>query len=624
MIDGIGKLLQTGREQRLSRDIESSHLLLSKVDLAFGFDAALSGPDSRPLLLEREILRASLRRARGDLAAAEQLLNDIEQQFSGEAGLYGFFCRYEKAFTLFNRGDYVTAGDQFLLAYHAATVDTEKAMALVNAVICFDHLGLEAQSFCSELKQLVDGLADSKIRSIILNQTINLGLHAAFRSGNIKAVLVDSELAHQGIWDQNSHFYRWVSLLPFHAHYEPKPPVLLARTPSEQYQGLQQFRFRTLTGVTHPADDNVRNPFEFVDRLYLWTWRWMVDPTQCPIEHLLKLLRRTLIGESIVSLTEEDRHLLRNVLLWVSLFDELADPAFLEKAIEIDRGLRTPMPLLDLEALTVRWLLALRDKDKVKARDYLKCAQANALWKDPDIHFGQLVSRLSGENGKTLPESLGGLERRLRKMLADSHDETGHIRLRVNVNTGELEHTRSGKRVYSPSMVQALSLLNEHPSVRCEELLRACFGLSNYDPQVHNARLFNLFSRLRLHCGPVPSFHIKAGSVYSKGSWTHLSFKRSGSGSPQIHSEWRTLVQGLRNTPSGTARKRGTMSLSKLPQHGPITRSLIEKHLNVPRSTANRILTRWVKKGTLQKSGAGKNTIYRFPLVEQFESLESV
>src|SRR5690606_26572869 len=99
-------------------------------------------------------------------------------------------------------------------------------------------------------------------------------LRKGFRHANFENLFSDKHLL-----SSQAHYYQiWARFLPFHAFYHSQRDDYLSFFGADTTQlYLKQFRFRTLLGRLHP--DDFKNPrlSEIVDRIYLWTWRWLID-----------------------------------------------------------------------------------------------------------------------------------------------------------------------------------------------------------------------------------------------------------------------------------------------------------------------------------------------------------
>src|SRR5207237_1271108 len=146
-------------------------------------------------------------------------------------------------------------------------------------------------------------------------------------------------------------------------------------------------------------------PSEKVDRIYLWVWNWLRDEEGFHVSRIATSLAGGWVTGAAGRFTVEDKLLIRNSLLWLSLFD----PESRQRIDELLESLAIPSPsrcpLLDLEHLVIRHLIALRDGDSSSASDALSLMTRHPLWSSPEILFRQLVEGVrSGASG----ESFGG------------------------------------------------------------------------------------------------------------------------------------------------------------------------------------------------------------------------
>jgi len=452
---------------------------------------------------------------------------------------------------------------------------------------------------------------DPKENSGIFDQIESFKLRQMFRSGNIRMMRVDQNISTKMPY-QAQYYKLWISQLPIHRYYSselPDPHTLMSETSRFLYQ--RSYRIGTLLGIVNPNDKDITKPTEMVERLYLWTWRWLVKPDAFPVQKVMAILRSPSFMSETYRLTTEDVQMVRNSLLWLSLFDSSShNLAPLLNRFKVGR--EGQIPLFELENLVVEYLRALRDGHKVDAMDFRTQIENHILWESKDLNFKNLVCAVDEpDSSSDLPgHSLDLLVRNL-KMILKHRNSQNHFSLVVDLTKFQLCFGVPKKKIFSPPMCLALDLLHSKSVVSCEEFVKVCFASNFYDSTYHNPKIFNLLSRIRDSSPKSLRFRMKTGYVIGEGSWQEIEFLKDNRVSEELKQqpEWRSLTTtGLRAAEELST----TPNISSLlkNQDRPIKRREFETLIKKSRSTANRILEKWIKEGFIKKVGNARSTRY--------------
>ncbi|HUP56839.1 MAG TPA: helix-turn-helix domain-containing protein, partial [Bdellovibrionota bacterium] len=413
---------------------------------------------------------------------------------------------------------------------------------------------------------------------------------------------------------ESGYYQLWVGRLPYHRFFEKTTPEAEERfIRSSPYFLKKSYRTRTLQGILHPDDLVSVKVSELSDRLYLWTWRWLADPAGFPLERIMALLREFEPRDVARQTTVEDFQLIRNALTWISLFDPTSDLVVQRLLQSMAPAQNREYPILGFERELLSYLRAERDHRKTEASDFLAGLRSHPFWKSPDLKLARLADGRVPEGSP-----LTGLAERIARLRQPvSHARN---RLRVELETGRIVSARDGRSVVSQPMAAAFDLLHSLESIDCARFAQVCFGLSRFDAIIHGPKIFNLLSRMRGLSPPELRFSVKSGRVWAKGPWTQVEIERGGglSGTIQSHPEWSTLTARTVAQASSAAADaaerwaRPAQALKQLRGQAELTRKELEKLTGKSRSTANRIIERWLKQGILVRSGKARNTVYKF------------
>ena len=209
-------------------------------------------------------------------------------------------------------------------------------------------------------------------------------------------------------------------------------------------------------------------------------------------------------------------------------------------------------------------------------------------------------------------------------------ESTRHnVALAVDLSDFRLQRASGKGTIVSEAMCLALDLLYKKDSVGCDELLRVCSDISRYDPLVHNAKVFNLLSRLRQMVPQDLRFHVRGARLCKRGL-----ARGSISGMPKFSAllrqtaEWQVFTRSRRGRRKHSSRPENTGSRTRVRvenTRGAETlepRGFLEAATGKSKSTVNRLILNWLQKGILKKTGKARNT--RYVLVSQEDPYETL
>jgi hypothetical protein len=571
---------------------------------------------------ELKILGASMHRAQGRLSEAkiemieaEALLEALSNEVIEGDSQLRFRLNSEKALNAFFEGAYEQALDLFLLAEVQARNSCDRASALMNLLLCYENLGLP---FDSTLERLNELRAARDFPAAVLSQLRAFEMREAFRRGEIKKALsLEKKRVPSSYFDQARYYSIFLRALPYHTSFEAPSAELVAELAVSNSFHQRSFRFRTLQVVLHPDDLSSLKASEVVDRVYLWTWAWLCEPRDFPLQRIVLQLQKNSLFERAHALTLEDRALLRNALLWLRLFDRSGGSELepLLAVLRLPHSLRE-MLLPDMELLVIRLFEALLEGQAMLAKDYFKVLKAHPLWNSSEILWRELVLAVENQAELALDHPLAFLAAQLGTLLSNRREDLAREDFVVDLERGEV---RAGSElVRSSSMAQGLAALIDKGSVPCDDFARLCWGLTRYDPLLHAPKIFNLLSRMRkLGAAPL-RFGVKSGFVFCQGDKTAFRVLRPGPHAQAIAQE-RNWPELLDSRPLSKAfdkaqfNDRQSHDQQSSDQHWPerVCRKDLEERLGKSRATAGRMLVRWEKEGLLKREGSTRDARYR-------------
>lgn len=574
--------------------------------------------------LDLELLQASFLRAEGKIQVSEKMIQDCWKLSEGSGKVPSFQLVFQRALTALYKSDRSAALSDFVLAKSFAENEFERLWVLNNILSSMDNLGLPYQSTLKTLQEELDralferqGTAPVGLRGVLQQANAFRSIHA-FREGHFDRILSENRKGQTG---QEQWLRLLTAELPFVVGtdkvQDSEREKFFLENPVFH---VNSFRARTLQGVLHPEDAKSYRWGDFSDRVYLWTWRWLVRPEEASMDRVLSLVAGLEVRKASEKLGSDDFQQIRNALKWISLFDHDSQQAMETLMRNFAPATFREDPWFRYEELVIDTLMALRDGRRFEHQELLKMVQAHP------VHH-ESYQRMSGLVDPVLAESFsksaawGSFKERLDEWVSHQ-DQERSVKLVIDLKRYAATTTRPRKTILSHSLCRAFEILQAQSSVSCEEFLRECFGLSRYEPLIHQPKIFNLLSRMRQLAPSALSFGVKDGSVFAEGDWESVGWIRPSASSRVLArnplwkeklDDWKSQSPGANADRRDTAQKNQLFgSIEKLREKNDgISRRDIEEALQVSRATANRIIEKWVREGFLTREGRSRNIRYR-------------
>lgn len=600
------------RSRELFQKILSTHTLkLSTLENEF-----LQTPDvTRSLFLgELSLLHASLLRAEGDIVGAIKWVEKIEHRWQEIACTASFQYSFQKACNEYFLGQYTEALESFLRAERVAKKNEEHAYALSNALFCLDNLGESYHTVKAELHSYLKKIPKNDLIAV-REQLRFLEDSAHFKEGRVELLFQKKTLMHSLLMNQRMHFRVWVNELPFHSFYQSLGPThreTYFRNTKKIARG--SYRLRTIEGVTHRSDCSFFQPMELADRLYLWTWRWMVFPNQINLASLLDLYETLAVCDSTSRFSFEDKMLIHNALGWIS-FLLPAEKSLFSRILHQLPAPKNLSPFFEYESLALQ---VLKDPNNKKLLNhFLK----HPLSRTPSYYLMPLVRFTLGEE-LPLSETLVPLASRLKNYLAEIH----HVErdgLSVFLREHRVSLSRGDQNLFSQALASAIALLKSEKSVSFNRFLNEVFGLPRFDPLIHTAKISNLLCRLKKILPVEAGVKTASETVYALGDWSRVRVYAGFTSQRTLRVSSR-IQEKERNLNLAEPKKAQTALhlYTLLPTEKPFSRTDLERRGKTSRSTATRKINEWLKAGWIVRVGDARSTRYckRLAGSETFQS----
>jgi hypothetical protein len=532
---------------------------------------------------EHALMRNSLTRAERGGRDAQAELNELDQ-----AGLFKdgkpFQYFYQCALNFYAQGLYSHALEELIMATTKIGNALEDLMAHSMRLICLHNLNFDTGEAWIEMGACLakyDQLENRELAAFTRRIVKVIHLRELFNDGQAAQVRVEFA---DGEWSQADYICSWVASLPYTRVDRSVVQNSLERLTREADFYLRNYRLQTLVGRAYssPAGSPVAWGDRF-ERLYLWTWRWLVDPSLAHAQALTAILMEVERWDGLDVLTHDEMHMARNAMNWLMLFEPVIRARFSVLLRRVN-STGAPPPLFAYEDLWIQHTGARLDGPS--AAGLQKRIESHPLNVATDLAFGEACASL-------VPEA-----------------ELGSPAFLVDGEAGQIY--RRGKLVArSEPLAHLLAGLAPRGKLNFESALSACYGIQDFDPEIHGAKIQNLIVRARRLLG-------RSGRLTTKGAWIFLEMKkgtRLQAGRPAGRA--RLSLPPRQRAPAKAERRRNARSLEVLLKEASslrdrdFTRADLERTLNIPKPTLTRYLKAWIDRKWITKSGSGRKVSYR-------------
>lgn len=557
---------------------------------------------------EIQCLEASLYRARGEIRKSQASLKSLRNSHKATGINPRIFM--EEGLNFLYQGDSYQGLEKFLACYSLIkNIKSERLLAvqcLINAMISLDNLG---QSYAYTEVEFNKLRMEMEIPAGYIATVNMLGLFGMFRAGNFK--LIDEALvSHSG---QAKFFKYYVGLLPYHKFHFP---LLIANEienmftqESELY--LKSYRLRTLQKCLHPEDEKNKKVSEVIDRLYLWTWQFILAPSESEWTRLIMTINHIeMLSRSHLSVDDSDK--LVCSLGWLGLFDPVFEKSSekLTALFRISEGV-DQTKFHQLEKLIIHYLKAKLNNDKHVVADYFKILKSHPLYQSKDISLRNLIEF---DNDNFYKNPLKSLIDNIQSLDVQKNNKINPGKIIIDLRNHKI--MKSGTRdITSENMCMALSLLFKNEVISDTEFFSQVFGLDEFDPLIHNSKLFTILWRMKKILNEDIEFKVKNGMIYSVGNWKNVKFislpliiKIMRNKSPEF---FKNYADSQTSKSLVNVEKIQTTTEFLLNVNETLSRAEIEKRIGKSRPTCNRMISKWRSLGFLDREGSGPATRYR-------------
>lgn len=554
------------------------------------------------LWTELEMLEVSILRGKGETENARDLLFQCEEKLREDKLPLPFQLYFQKGLNHLKLDEISPALEAFLKAREKAKTAFQILPSSINTLLCLENLGLPFEKVLQEIESNLQTDPSSEEAKKVHKILATFYQRQAFRTGDIASVVRKKPLVTE--IKQYEYYQLWVTAMPFVHFHWPERPDIFGNLAVSSSLHLKKYRLKTLSSDERITEEREIPTMEKIDRIYLWTWRWLQDPS----EKNRQLLRETLLNfnyqGALKRMTCEDVQMMRNSFSWICLFQPTVRARF-QNFLSLIESQRIPdFPLFQFENLWIQLGTLFKNKNH---RDQVRLQKS--------------IQRMPLASIKQL--DFKSFFKSLRPSLIDPHLSKKH--LWFDMTSGKISSpSRLPSPLISKPMAGLLHALILKTEMTFDEAMRVAFQIQPYDASVHSPKIHNLITRLRKALPLGVNLQSRDQVLYLFGDLDlvreekkrgHLIplFDESdspGGSSPgeDISFSSKAKLEYLDRWVQPRIVLRKALGKKNLSRHD------LQKMTKASKATANRWINIWIAQGLIRKQGVGKSTTYHIEI----------
>lgn len=571
-------------EERINQKIDSSLILFAELKNQFSLKNTDTFSEIQNLtqydltqICECLALESSIARAQRNNKLSQQALQKIESEISFGISLKSFNFQFEKAISRFTKSDWIEAVHYFLKAKNLASNDLQKATCLINLILCSEYLDISHEQSEEELTVLLQNL-NTEIRKGIESQIQALGLREKFRKNLITAT--DLSLVETSDINQSSYFLTYIHQIPYISQAD-SAKQLEAFTLKQGHLFNKDFRMRTLTYQWAESDSNSGRLIDHIERIYLWTWKWMYNPQKNNIALLIKSIKHFPWNElnHLDKLSPDSQSMFLLALGWLNYFDHSIESLN--------------------DSISKKIKFAINNKVLSSERNL----QIQLLSKKTDINLDGFYAK-----------KIFGIISQFKEQPSLNLNNSSSISVDLSQHIIKVE----GRSLHSKSLSTALSLVFENENIEVDQFFNKTLSSIEYDHFLNAHQISNIIYKLNKILNSKLTVKQKNGLIYSVGNKSCIQIFYADFRTQLLasQSEWVSLVQNLRKQFSLISENKNQSRTKKIltmqEKFSQFNRQDLQKELNLSKTEAVRLLQTWINNGVILRKGFSKKITYHF------------
>ena len=330
-----------------------------------------------------------------------------------------------------------------------------------------------------------------------------------------------------------------------------------------------------------------------ITEAYLIFLKWVLRQDVSHFYQSLELLQKMDVFRNRKQLSLHSSKVIRNMLQWISYFDPIHRDLFQGfHQREFPKNVHDEN-FLDQEYQFLQVLLGSTEVDE----SIYSATKLNAV-------FQKLLELLS-------------LRKKHAKNQLDLRNPDSKEKLIIQLDSYEV--LTKELQVVSEPLSKAFHLLSKNRLVFFEDFLFQCFGIPNYEPDIHSTKIRNLISRMKIMLPSSLMIKTKNQRILCLGDWSVVYIQNQSEIQMLLRQSpaWTWLLHELMEYKNlkiefRTIDQKKMTELRSLQKKKKYTRSEVEKIWGVSKATANRRLQKLLSQKKIRMWGDGKNIHYEF------------
>jgi len=544
--------------------------------------------DIKFLLLDISFKRSALKvkTALDEALALESLLTG-DRHFQRD----GFFF-FQMGLFYLGVGLYSKAFDQFIQVRKTNSELKDYLYGRFSLILTMEALGYQYDEYLMEFESDFSPYNGQAEYESLLQQFLALKIrYHFFIEQNFSRI--EELIGKYKIEGQGYYLLNFISQLPCFDVDKIKKYIEDNGVLVKEKHWLNAYRTRTFSELL--VEDDLKDEVKLesvIERLYLWTWRWLMEPNTnlfYKIGEIIKYLSKRAHEQEV---THEHYQMLENSFLWISLFQGARTNWYDEILKEINYAKVRPCEFFDYEKKIVQIYIARRDKRNVVADDM--------LLESPGTMVPQFI----------LPKLLASdnlLSRGLQSLINEKISISKGVVIDFSsMKVSFLKNNKLVRCLESEHLVKLFNTFENKLASSKQEILLSCFGLKDFNYDIHSNKLANLLSKANKELQGLGKFQIRQDIVRITGN-----FKIEVLGACEHTTHCYPFWETIEVKKSVSSEESSKLKLEKLADKW-FSRKELEDLLKFSKSNATRRINQWCKEKILLKKGLGKKTKYYF------------
>ena len=511
------------------------------------------------LYLEALLLKSSLLRADNKLQKSSSLIASTFKKHKALKNNHNFKLHFELGLDHWCHEDIPSALDSFMLAEKTAQNTDENVFSLFNLLYCLEALDYEREHIEEKIQ---------KELRYASKETINY-FSQQFDSYFLRKDFYNKSKINwtptKGNIGQADFFACYVSNLPYTKLSNQKELNTIVL--EQNYLWQKSYRIRTINGFISNEDLEVFRVADAIDRLYLWTWKFLKDDTHFTIKKIESTLYAIINNLELENLSVENKLLLRNSLHWILIISPKSVSQYTKLINELSEVMHNNYILLE---------------DEFNFQKYIKNNSSYNL--NNDNFFYKLYKEISHE----LPI--------LKKILKKDYNYINQSKkLKLDISNNKIYNLENSKEITSPLLTRLYYLI----SIKKEFLLSEIqdnFGQNK-------RQIYNLLSRAtKIY----PQLEIKINDqVFKHNLESSIFLVVNNYAESKVQK--RIIINKRKQSKSELI---VSINAIKLIHPKSFKRKHFEEIFKFSKATATRILNEWLENKVITKLGKGRSVEY--------------